>query len=199
MRSSTPRRVLATLLVLSLMGAVTGGTTLSALASDTDNAGNTFAAGSVNIADNDGGGSSPLYNLTGKEPGQGAQRCIKVTYGGTLNGEVRLYTDSALGALGPYTDITITPGTQSGSPAFASCAGFTPDPGGNLFSGTLSGFRTAHSDWATGLADAGPGNATSWTPGDSVVYRYRVTVADDDAAVNKTTGTHRFVWEGQNK
>ena len=199
MRSSTPRKVLATLLVLTLMGAVTGGATLSALASETENAGNTFAAGSVAITDNDGGPSNPLYNLSALEPGQGAERCIKVTYNGTLNGTVRLYTDSTIGSLGTQANLTITPGTQSGSPAFPSCAGFTPDSGGNLFNGTLAGFRTAHNNWATGLADAGPGNATSWTAGNTVVYRYRITVTDDDTVVNKSSGAHRFVWEGQNQ
>ena len=55
MKSSTPRKILATLLVLSLMAAISGGATVSALQSETENPGNTFAAGSVGIPDNDGG------------------------------------------------------------------------------------------------------------------------------------------------
>ena len=77
MRSSMPRKVLATLLVLTVVGAVTGSATVSALAGSTDNTGNSFAAGSVGISDNDGG-TTALYNVSGLEPGQGVEKCIKV-------------------------------------------------------------------------------------------------------------------------
>ena len=197
MKDSTPRKILATLLVLTLMGAVTGGATVSALQSNTENAGNTFAAGSVGISDNDG--SSALYSVSGLEPGQGVEKCIKVTYNGSLSGEVRMYADSSIGALGSQLNVQITPGTQTGSPSFPSCAGFTPDAGGNLFSGTLATFASTHGAWGSGLTDDGPAAATSWATGDSVVYRLRVTVADDDTVINKTTGSHRFVFDGRNK
>ncbi|HZI89995.1 MAG TPA: hypothetical protein VFD31_00015 [Thermoleophilaceae bacterium] len=198
MKASTPRKILATLLVLSLMGAVTGGATMSALSATSENTGNTFAAGSVGISDNDGG-SSALYSVSGLEPGQGVEKCIKVTYGGSLAGEVRIYTDSSIGALGSQANVQITPGTQTGSPAFPSCAAFTPDAGGNLFSGTLASFASTHGAWGSGLLDDGPAAATSWANGNSVVYRLRVTVADDDTVINKTTGSHRFVFEGRNE
>lgn len=198
MRASTPRKILATLLVLTLMGAVTGGATMSAFQSTTDNSGNTFAAGTVGIADNDGGSSS-LYSVSGLEPGQGVEKCIKVTYNGSLSGEVRMYTDSSIGALGSQVNVQVTPGTQTGSPTFPSCTGFTPDAGGNLFSGTLASFASTHGAWGSGLLDDGPAATTTWATGDSVVYRLRVTVADDDTVINKTTGTHRFVFEGRNE
>jgi len=89
MRSSTARKVLATLLVLTVMGAVTGSATVAALSGTTENTGNAFAAGSVGISDNDGG-STALYNVSGLEPGQGVEKCIKVAYGGSLSGEVRM-------------------------------------------------------------------------------------------------------------
>ena len=197
MKASTPRKILATLLVLTLMGAVTGGATVSALQSSTESAGNTFAAGSVGISDNDGSGA--LYSVSSLEPGQGVEKCIKVTYNGSLSGEVRMYTDSSIGALGSQLDVQITPGTQTGSPSFPSCAGFTPDAGGNLFSGTLATFASTYGAWGSGLVDDGPAATTSWTTGNSVVYRLRVTAADDNTVVNKTTGAHRFVFEGRNE
>lgn len=89
MKASTPRKILATLLVLTLMGAVTGGATVSALQSNTESTGNSFAAGSVGISDNDG--ASALYSVSGLEPGQGVEKCIKVTYK-EPHGEGRLIT-----------------------------------------------------------------------------------------------------------
>ena len=198
MRSSTARKVLATLLVLTVMGAVTGSATVAALSGTTENTGNAFAAGSVGISDSDGG-STALYNVSGLEPGQGVEKCIKVAYGGSLAGEVRMHTDSPIGTLGSQLNVQITPGTQAGSPSFPSCTGFTPDAGDNLFSGTLASFAATHGAWGSGLVDEGPAAATSWVATDSVVYRLRVTVADDDTVINKTTGSHRFVFEGRNE
>lgn len=190
------RKVLASLLVLSVLTALVGGSTVSSFTSNSSADGNTYAAGTVAVSDNDAG--QALYSLTGLEPGTTTERCIKVTYEGTLAGEVRLYTDSTLGALAPYLDLTVTPGSQTGSPAFGSCTNFTPDAGGALFAGTLAGFASAHGNWASGLADQGPGPATAWNAGNTAVYRLSVSVKDDDAAANKSTGTHRFVFEARN-
>ena len=191
------RKLLCSLLVLSALGGLAGGGTFSNFRSDSAADGSTYAAGTVAVSDNDAGAA--LYTLSGLEPGTLTERCIKVTYSGTLDGEVRMYTDSSLGALAPYLDLTITPGTQSGTPAFGSCTNFTPDAGGALFEGTLASFGAAHSSWASGLADAGPAGAASWSAGQSVVYRVGVAVRDDDAAANKSTGAHRFVFEARNQ
>lgn len=191
------RKLLCSLLVLSALGGLAGGGTFSNFRSDSAADGSTYAAGTVAVSDNDAG--EALYTLSGLEPGTVTERCIKVTYSGTLNGEVRLYTDSSLGALAPYLDLTITPGTQSGTQAFGSCTGFTPDAAGALFTGTLASFGSAHSSWASGLVDADPGAGTSWNTDQSVVYRVGVAVRDDDAAANQSTGPHRFIFEARNE
>ena len=64
--------------------------------------------------------------------------------------------------------------------------------------GTLAGFRTAHSGWANGLAD-NPGSDTKWDAGDTVTYRVQLTVQDDNNAQGKVTGTHRIMWEARNQ
>ena len=190
------RKLLCSLLLLSVLAGLVGGGTFSNFQSDSSTDGSTYAAGTVAVSDNDSG--QALYTLAGLEPGTVTERCITVTYEGTLDGEMRLYTDSALGALAPYLDLTITPGTQTGNPAPGSCANFAPD-GGALFDGTLAGFGSAHGGWSSGLADTGPGAATSWTAGSAVVYRLTLKVQDTDAAANKTTGAHRFVFEARNR
>ena len=200
MRTGTAGRLLASLAVLGAAGAVAGTGTWSAFSSTTANTGNAFTAGTVVIGDNDAG--SALYAVTGAAPGDGAEACIRVTYTGTLAADVRMYTTSTLGALAPHVDVTITPGTQA-SPSFPSCAGFTPDAGGPVFSGTLAAFAGAHSGWGGGLTLTPPG-ATSWAQGDAVVYRVQVTLADDEAANGGaggplTTGGHSFTWEARNR
>ncbi len=190
------RKILASLLVLSLLGGLSGAVSLSAFNSRSDNMGQTFAAGTVQISDDDV--DAAMFNLTGQKPGTTTERCIRVTYGGSLGAQVKLYSDSSIGALGPHLNLTITPGTQASS-AFPSCAGFTAGAEGALFDGTLAGFAGSHSDWATGLADPGPGAAATWAQGDSVVYRFSVSVRDDDAARNLSTGAHRFLMEARSE
>jgi hypothetical protein len=135
-------------------------------------------------------------------PGATVSRCIKVTYTGSLAADVRLYTSSTIGTLGPFLTLTVTPGTQA-TPTFPSCTGFTPDASGAIFTGTLSAFAAAHPTYAGGLADY-PGAGTAWATDDAVVYRFDVTLADDNAANGGaggalTSGTHAFTWEARNQ
>lgn len=193
------RRILATLAVLGALCAVGGAGTFSAFSSTTANPGNTFAAGTVAIGDNDAGVA--MYALSNAKPNDSATSCIQVTYTGSLDSDVRLYTASTIGSLGPYVNLTITAGTQT-TPSFPSCTGFTPRAGGTIYSGTLAAFAAAHSGWANGLADY-PASATKWTTNDHVVYRFTVTLADDNNANGGaspiTTGSHAFTWEARNQ
>lgn len=200
MRRGLLVRLAASAAVIGGAGALAGAGTFSAFSSTTSNAGNSFAAGTVTIGDNDAGAA--MYSLTGAKPGDSVSRCIRVAYGGTLASDVRLYTASTIGALGPYVNLTITAGSQA-SPSFPSCSGFTPDAGGALFSGTLADFAGTHSGWANGLGDSPEGD-TKWESGDAVVYRFTLTLADDNAANGGdggavTTGSHAFTWEARNQ
>lgn len=190
------RKLLATLFVLAALGSVTGAASFSAFESESDNGGQTFSAGTVFVTDNDA--NAALFNLTGQRPGTTTERCLRVTYSGSIGAEVRLFSDSTIGALGPYLNLKITPGTQSGG-GFGDCTGFSPDSGGALFDGTLAGFRSSHGGWANGLGDQGPGAASTWTPNDSVVYRFSISVQNNDAARNTSTGGHRFVVEARSE
>jgi hypothetical protein len=191
MRPRTSRRTIlggAALATMFAAGAILLVGTFSAFSSTTSNPGNTFSAGTVTIGDNDAGGA--LYSLTDQTPGATVTRCIKVTYTGTLDADVKLYTPSTIGSLGPFLNLTVTPGTQA-TPTFPSCTGFTPDAGGAIFTGTLAAFAAAHPSYAAGLADS-PGAGTEWATDDAVVYRFEVTLADDNAA-------NAFTWEARNQ
>ena len=191
------KQLLATLAIVGATGALGGWATYSAFSATTSNAGNSFAAGTVDISDNDA--SSFLYQVTNQKPGVATTKCIKVTYTGTLDASVKLYA-STVGAVGQYIDMTVTPGT--GSPTFPGCTGFTADSGGALYTGTLKGFADTYTGYDAGLAD-NPGTTTKWATGDAVVYQVSLTLQDNNAANGLTTalstGSHSFTWEARNQ
>ncbi len=195
---TTRTKILRTLVVLGVLACIAGAGVFSAFSSQTDNPGNVVTAGSVILADNDSGAAT--YKLTNAKPGDSQTSCIKVTYTGTLDASVRIYTPSAIGPLGPSVNLKIEPGTQTGSPTFPSCAGFTPDAGGALFEGTLSSFASEHNSYANGVADF-PGSSTRWATNDSVVYRVTATLSASapDSAQGQSTGEHVLRWEAQNQ
>ena len=193
------RKLLLSLMVVGVAASVVAVGVFSAFSSTTSNAGNSLTAGTVAIGDNDAG-AAMFNNVTGGKPGTSVQRCITVTYTGSLDADVRLYTtDASSGALAQYVDVTIEPGSFSGAPpAFPGCTGFTADSGGSLYSGTLSNFRTAHGSYANGVVD-NPGSALKWITNDSVVYRFTYSVQDTNSAQGLATGSHSYTWEARNQ
>ena len=185
------------LLVFGLLSTLGGWATYSAFSSATTNSGNTFAVGTVAVGDNDAG--SALYNVSNRKPGDSVTSCVKVTYTGSLGAGMALYA-SAVGPVGDYVNLTVTPGT--GNVTFPGCTGFTPDAGGPIYTGTLKGFADAHTNFANGLVD-NPGSATSWATNDAVVYQFTLTLQDNNAANGVSsalsTGAHSFSWEARNQ
>jgi hypothetical protein len=193
----TTTKVLLTALCVGALGSLAAMGVFGAFSSTTTNAGNTLTAGTVAIADNDAGAA--MYSITNAKPGESVSKCIKVTYTGSLDADVRLYTTSSIGSLGQYVELTITPGTQATS-TFPSCTGFTPDSGGALYTGTLQNFGTTKNSYANGVVDY-PGSGTKWASGESVVYQVTATLQSSapDAAQGLTTGAHTFTWEARNQ
>lgn len=207
-RTGSRRRVVVPLVLLAAAGLMAGGT-FSAFSSTTANSNNRYAAGTVYLSDNDANGS--LYQVTGRKPGDVTTQCLTVTYTGSIAADVALYsTDvmASIGVLANYVDLTITPGTFSvaPAPAFPSCGAagdFVAAPGGAIYSGTLYNFLNTYRSFGTGLPTL-PDGQTSWTTNDTVVYRVRLTLQDNNAANGGSggalsTGDHSFTWEAQNQ
>jgi hypothetical protein len=186
-------RLLVAGLGVGVLGLVGGWATFSAFSVTTSNTGNRIQMGDVILGSNDLG--TFMYNETNVVPDEAIDRCITVTYAGSLAADVRLY-GSPVQALGEYVDLDIALGT--GSTTFPSCTGFIPDPGAPLFSGTLQSFSETHAGWATGIPHV-PAGASAWATGDAVTYRFRLTVRSDNEAQGKDTGAHGFTWEAQNQ
>ena len=192
-RMSRGRKALLSLLLVGVVGTVASIATFSAFSATTVNPGNTFDAGTVSISDNDFGAA--MYTIANAAPLVPVVRCIEVTYTGSLAADVHLYA-SAVGAIGPFVDLTIDKGT--GATVFPNCAGFVPDASPNIFTGTLGGFAAANTNFASGTA-AFPGVQTAWNQNDVVVYRFTLTLQNNPAAVGLTSGSHSFTWEAQNQ
>jgi predicted ribosomally synthesized peptide with SipW-like signal peptide len=190
-RTSTTRLgALALSLLLVGFLVVTG--SRAAFTDTTDNTGNAFAAGTVDLVDDDS--DSAMFDVAGMAPGDSVTDCIVVTYEGTVldPAAVKLYsggyTDS--GDFANYLNLTIEEGTGG---AFGNCSGFNfeneIEPGG-----TLAAFGTAHTDYLTGVG--------VWDPtGTPESKTYRFTVELDAATPNAEQGESvtalAFTWEVQ--
>ncbi len=194
------RKMLHTLLVVGALGALAGIGTYAAFSSSTANAGNSFEAGTVHITDNDL--DSHLYQVSNAKPGTTEEKCIKVTYGGSLDADVKMYS-SAVGSVGQYVNLKVTRG--SGDITYPSCTGATFE-GAPVFDGTLKGFADGHSGWDDGMSLTPNASATKWTgdAGEGMVLKLQVTLQDDNAANGQgsgrqSTGVHSFTWQARNR
>lgn len=190
----------ATVVVVAVavaVAVVTSGVTYSAFSSSTTGAGNRFAAGTVQLGDNDT--DTTMLTLEDAQPGATDTGCVVVTYAGSLSAEVRLHA-SVTGTLGPYLELTVTRGVDT-TPAFDACTGFVPDGtdylgegAGVVYSGALADYPGG---WATGVVDPPVGPVESWDTGEARSYRLSVTLANDTGAQGKSA-TAAFTWEARN-
>jgi predicted ribosomally synthesized peptide with SipW-like signal peptide len=189
-------KVLVSLVVVSLASIAIGSVTFASFSRTTSNPGNSFAAGTVNIGDNDAGAA---FSLPTMSPGTSASRCIRVTYTGSLQSAVHLFGATA-GSLAPFLNLVVTRGTES-APSFPSCSSFTADAtnyigagAGVVYSGTLSNFASSYTDFASGLADP-----QSWTTSTSHSYQFTVSLPSGaSSSAQGLSSTATFSWEAQN-
>ena len=97
-----PAKPMMSLAAITMVGVVGVVGTRAALSATTDNPGNEFNAGEIDLADNDTG--TFLYNVDNALPGDSVEKCIQVTYNSTgLDSNVELYTGTPIGTAG--TDV----------------------------------------------------------------------------------------------
>jgi hypothetical protein len=181
------RKVLWSLLVVAALGGLAAFGAFSAFSDTTSNANNDFAAGTVTIGNN---ATSPLYSVSNGKPGAAStNRCIKITYSGSLPATVKLYRSSLSGTLGQYLDLTVTKGTGTQE----DCSDFSA--GASVYSGTLQSLGT---DFGSGVAVTNASNSATWSNGDAVTYRFSAVIQDTNSAKGLSTGTHSFSWEAHN-
>lgn len=184
------RKLLLTTAVVGTTCAVAGLGVFAAFTATTSNTGNSVTAGTVAISDNDL--DTRMYNITAAGPGSTQSYCIRVTYNGSLPSNVHLYRSIGV-TNGDKFNLVVERGSGT-TAAFPGCSGFTT--AGTVYSGDL---QTLGTDWSTGI-DARGGNP--WTNGNSVDYKFTISVPDDTTPNAHTTpvssSTHSFTWEAQN-
>jgi predicted ribosomally synthesized peptide with SipW-like signal peptide len=189
------KKVLLTLLVVGVVLGLIALGVFSAFSATTSNDNNNFRAGSVAISDNHS--ASALYDVTGAKPGDSSTAsCIKVTYTGSLGATVKLYRSAFTSGTGldPYVNLALTKGTGNAT----DCSDFTPaGSGSSVYSGTLSALGTSYSSGSAVTLTNSSGSST-WSQNNAVTYKFVATLADDNNANGKVTGTHSFTWEAQN-
>jgi hypothetical protein len=183
------RKILLTLVIVGAAGALASVGVFSAFSSTTSNPGNDFAAGTVTIGDNDAGAAA--YDVSNAGPADFEERCIKVTYAGSLTSTVTLYRSGFTGGTGldDYVDLAVTKGTGDQ----ADCSDFSGST--SVYSGELGAFPSAY---GSGLSLTNGSGSAAWDQNDAVTYRVRATLQDDNGAQGLTAGTHSFTWEARN-
>jgi hypothetical protein len=168
--------------------AVVWQTSRAAFSGTTDNAANSWAAGSVSLSDDDS--AAAMFAATGLVPGSTGQKCIRVTYGGSVTAALKLYVSANSGVpLQSYIDLVIEEGT--GTATFASCTGFTSTS--TLYTGTLAAAATANNAYASGWSSWSPTGATQ-----NRTYRFSYTLnAATPDAQQGNTSTATFQWEAR--
>jgi hypothetical protein len=160
----------------------------AAFVAQNDNSTNQVSSAAITLTDTDNG--TAMFNaVPNMIPGTVYERCIDVTYTGTVDPTaVKLYASGTpTGTLAPYLDLVIQVGTDS-TPVFGDCTGFVSS--GTIYTGgTLDAFATARNSYLNGV--------TGWDPigsPETRTFRFVLTVQDTTAAAAKTT-TFGFSWE----
>lgn len=181
------------MIVVGVVGFVAGAGTFAAFSNTTGNNGNTFAAGTVVLDDNDAG--SAMWTVGNRIPGDSVTTCIRLTYTGTLGADVKLYSLSAIDTVDQYLDLTVQKGSMPGGTTFPGCTGFSSES--TIYSGTLQNFKASNGSYLSGVG-ANPGAQTRWDKNDTLVYRFTVTLQNATGAqgLSSTTG---FTWEARNQ
>jgi hypothetical protein len=158
-------RRLATLVIgptaILVAGLLVWNSSNAAFTADTRNAGNNWQTGSVTLTDDDSGAAA--FRIDGVTPGQSGSKCLVVTSGSNVPGEVRTYV-SNLGAHGLEDYITVSLAIGTGG-TFADCTGFVPTT--TLPALPLSTIAATINSYSTGVLPW----ATTGTPGEHTVYR----------------------------
>lgn len=187
------RRILGSLLVIGAVGLVAGAGTFAAFTSTSGNSGNGFAAGTVVLADDDAG--SALWSVANRIPGDTVTSCIRVTYSGSLDANVRLYSATAVGTVDQYLNLTVERGLMPGTTTFPNCTSFSSQS--TIYSGTVQGFKNANNTYTNGLS-AYPGAQTKWSTNDTLVYRFTITLQNVYGAQGLTSAA-TLTWEARNQ
>ncbi len=165
----------------------------AAFSATTDNAGNSWAAGSVKLRNDGAGGSFAVsstpaaFTVAAIKPGDSGAKCIVVESTADIGNLVKLETanvssNALSGAMTMKIDFA--------AGQFANCASFPASPT-NVYNSTLSGLAAA-TNWSNGLGNWSAGTGTKYG-----TYRFSWALPGGATAGMGQTATADFIWEQQ--
>lgn len=140
-------------------------------------AGNSFEAGTIALVDDDLGRS--LVDLSDMAPGRPVERCITVSYEGSILPVRVSLAATTTGPLADFLAVDVDAGTGGG---FDDCDSFAADE--RVYSGTVADLATSPP------IDV----ATVRNQNESMTYRFRFEVLDEAGAVGQAAAVD-IVWE----
>ncbi len=172
-------------------GAMVWHASYSAFSATTTNPTSNWAAGTVALSDDDS--NTALFNASNLKPGSTGSKCIAVTSTGSLPSAVKLYGTSyaTTNALSTYLTVTVDEGT--GGSFAGGCTGFSSSA--QIYNGTLAGFGTGKTNYATGVGNWAPTGTASETKVYKVTYTLSSSTPDTAQGGTAALG---FTWEAQN-
>ncbi|MDQ3857459.1 MAG: hypothetical protein M3327_03290 [Actinomycetota bacterium] len=192
-------KLLLTLGVVGIAGATAGLGAYSAFTATTNNTGNTITAGTVVISQH--AGATTLYAPSADQGPSSTpiEKCVRVTYGGSLPASVKVYLASGAVTNGDKFNIKVERGSGLTTlDSSMSCAGFTASSTA-FNTATLSSFQSNHNAFSNGID--GKAGGAAWSNGNSVDYRFTINVVDDPTPNAHTSAytasAHTFTWEAQ--
>ncbi len=157
----------------------------AAFTAQTGNSANSWNAGTVALTDDDS--NTAMFAATNLRPGSTGEKCITVTYSGSLSASVKMYGTAVSGALSPYVDLVVEEGSGGG---FGSCGSFVSS--GTIYTGTLASLQTTKNSYANGVG--------TWTPSTTASKIYKITWTLQSGTPNAKQGASTsatLTWEGQ--
>src|SRR5436189_72095 len=105
-----------------------------------------------------------------------------------------------VGAIAGFSTFSAFSSTTSNDGNSFSTGNLTPDgSGAQIYNGTLSNFAATYSNYASGLSLTNASASTTWSNGDSRVYKFQITLpSSDTTGSGLNTGSHSYTWEAQN-
>lgn len=182
---------------LAVSGLVVAQSSYSAYSATTVNPTSNWATGTVALTDDDA--NTAAFTASNLKPGATGTRCIVVSSAGSLPASVKLYGTGAATtrALADSINLSVTQGTGG---SFGSCTGYTPlATGSGVYSGTLGGFASTATTYATGVGSWSTAGVAAGAPAETRTYQLTYSVRTE--TTNDTQGGTAalgFTWEAQN-
>ncbi|TVT47911.1 hypothetical protein FNH05_18445 [Amycolatopsis rhizosphaerae] len=182
-------RVVPVPLGLLLSGALVWGATDADWSGSTSNSGNTWASGSLGLANDS---RVPMFRIEDMRPGDTGSNCIRIKSNADFPTALKLYSNSPNWPSNFQSFVSLKIEVGSGG-TFGDCTGFTPNA--TAFDGTLDQFVALHTDFRTGVGPwklpGKPPNALSFR------FAWRFSPQAPNSSQSVSTDEATFTWEAR--